>query len=108
MRTIPKLPTSPLKLNFCFFAVPWHALLRRHGHTWSSIQLILRSTEGLFLLQGTLESSPISCEIWSYRDHVAAVCNAAETVAKRSMENAAKETKEFYEPEDDGIYNIAV
>jgi len=24
------------------------------------------------------------------------------------MANAAKETKEFYEPEDDGIYNIAV
>ena len=44
----------------------------------------------------------------SYRDHVAAVRNAAETVAKRSMANAAKETKEFYEPEDDGIYNIAV
>lgn len=44
----------------------------------------------------------------SYRDHVAAVRNTAETAAKRSMANAAKETKEFYEPEDDGIYNIAV
>lgn len=44
----------------------------------------------------------------SYRDHVTAIRNAAETEAKRSMANASRETKEFYEPEDDGIYNIGV
>ena len=44
----------------------------------------------------------------SYCDLVTAICNAAETEAKRSMANAAKETREFYEPEDDGIHNIGV
>ena len=44
----------------------------------------------------------------SYRDHVTAIRNAAKTEAKRSMANAAREAKEFYEPEDDGIYNIGV
>ena len=44
----------------------------------------------------------------SYRDHVTSIHNAAETEAKRSMANAAREAKEFYEPEDDGICNIGV
>lgn len=32
----------------------------------------------------------------SYRDHVAVVCNAADNEAKQRMENAVKQTKEFY------------
>ena len=44
----------------------------------------------------------------SYRDHVAAVRKAAETVAKNSMNSAAEEVKHFYEPERDGVYNIGV
>lgn len=44
----------------------------------------------------------------SYRDHVAVVCNAADNEAKQKMENAVKQTKEFYEAENNAIYNIAV
>ena len=44
----------------------------------------------------------------SYSDHVKAICNAAKTVAKRSMENAVEELKEFYEPEEDGFYNVGI
>ena len=44
----------------------------------------------------------------SYRDHVAAVKNAAQTVCKQSMENAVKEVKIFYEPEPDGIFDTGV
>lgn len=44
----------------------------------------------------------------SYRDHVAVVCNAADNEAKQRMENAVKQTKEFYEAENNAIYNIAV
>ena len=44
----------------------------------------------------------------SYRDHVKAICNAAKTVAKRSMENAVEELKEFYEPEEDGFHNVGI
>ena len=44
----------------------------------------------------------------SYRDHVKALRNAAESVAKASMRKAAGEVKEFYEPAEDGLYDIAV
>ena len=44
----------------------------------------------------------------SYRDHVKALRNAAESVAKSSMSKAAGEFKEFYEPAEDGFYDIAV
>lgn len=44
----------------------------------------------------------------SYRDHVQALRNAAEAVAKASMTKAAGEVKEFYEPAEDGLYDIAV
>lgn len=44
----------------------------------------------------------------SYRDHVKALRNAAESVAKSSMSKAAGEVKEFYEPAEDGLYDIAV
>ena len=44
----------------------------------------------------------------SYSDHVKAICNAAQNVAKRSMENAVEELKEFYEPEEDGFYNVGI
>ena len=44
----------------------------------------------------------------SYRDHVSAVCNAAKTVAEKSMRDAVEEVKQFYEPEMDGICNIRV
>lgn len=44
----------------------------------------------------------------AYRDHVQAVHDAAERVAKESMSQAANRVKEFYEPDEEGIYNIAV
>ena len=44
----------------------------------------------------------------SYRDHVKALRNAAESVAKSSMSKGAGEVKEFYEPAEDGLYDIAV
>ena len=45
----------------------------------------------------------------SYRDHVKALRNAAESVVKASMSKAAAgEVKEFYEPAEDGLYDIAV
>ena len=31
----------------------------------------------------------------SYSDHVKAICNAAQTVTKRSMENAVEELQDF-------------
>ena len=44
----------------------------------------------------------------SYRDHVQAVRDAAESVATASMSRAANEVKEFYEPDEEGIYDIGV
>lgn len=44
----------------------------------------------------------------SYREHVKALRNAAESVAKASMSKAAGEVKEFHEPAEDGLYDIAV
>ena len=44
----------------------------------------------------------------SYRDHVAAVKSAAQVVCEKSMRNAVEEVKTFYEPADDGIFDIGV
>ena len=44
----------------------------------------------------------------AYRDHVQAVRDAAERTAKKSMSEAADKLKEFYEPDEEGVYNIAV
>ena len=44
----------------------------------------------------------------SYKDIVKLLEHAAESVAQRSIDKAATETKEFYESEDDGIYDVAV
>lgn len=44
----------------------------------------------------------------AYRDHVKAIHEAAEVVAKASMANAAEETKQSYEPEVDGVYDIGI
>ena len=44
----------------------------------------------------------------AYRDHVQAVHGAAKHVATESMSRAADKVKEFYEPDEEGIYNIAV
>ena len=44
----------------------------------------------------------------SFQDHIKAVRKASQTVAEKSMSKAADEVKEFYEPERDGVYNIAV
>ncbi|CAB4023629.1 Hypothetical predicted protein [Paramuricea clavata] len=42
----------------------------------------------------------------AYRDHVVAIHAAAEVVCKESMNHARQETKQFYEVEEDGNYNI--
>lgn len=44
----------------------------------------------------------------SYRDQVKTVRDSVESVAKDSMSRAAGEVKEFYEPAEDGCYNVAV
>ena len=44
----------------------------------------------------------------AYRDHVKAVRDATESVAKESMSKAANDVKEFYEPNEEGLYDIAV
>ena len=41
-----------------------------------------------------------------YTNNVTAIHGAAEVVAKASMKSAAEETKQFYEPEEDGLYDI--
>ena len=41
-----------------------------------------------------------------YTNHVTAIHGAAEVVAKASMKSAAEETKQFYKPEEDGLYDI--
>ena len=43
-----------------------------------------------------------------YRDHIQAVRDASERTAKESMSRAADKVKEFYEPDEEGTYNIAV
>ena len=44
----------------------------------------------------------------AYSEHVKAIHGAAEVVAKDSMKSAAEEAKHFYEPEEDGLYNIGI
>ena len=44
----------------------------------------------------------------SYRDHVSAIHDAAKVVCNESMKNAGYETKQFYEVEEDGKYNIGI
>ena len=44
----------------------------------------------------------------SFQDHLKAARKVTKTVAEKSMSKAADELKEFYEPERDGVYNIAV
>ena len=44
----------------------------------------------------------------AYQDHVQAACDAAECTAKKSMSKVADKVKEFYEADEEGIYNIAV
>lgn len=44
----------------------------------------------------------------AYQDHVKAMCDAAERAAKNSMSKAADQLKKFYEPDEEGINNIAV
>ena len=63
--------------------------------------------QGLAKFAGVMNMLPPMNEN-SYRDHVSAVCNAAQTVATKSMTDAAEEAKQFYEPETDGIFNIGV
>ena len=44
----------------------------------------------------------------SYHDHVKALRVATESVAKESMSRAASEVKEFYGPNEESVYDIAV
>lgn len=44
----------------------------------------------------------------AYRDHVQPMHDAAEHVATESISQTANKVKEFYEPDEEGIYNIAV
>ncbi|CAB4040307.1 Hypothetical predicted protein [Paramuricea clavata] len=44
----------------------------------------------------------------SYTNHVTAIHGTAEVVAKASMKSAAEETKQFYEPEEDGGHDIGI
>lgn len=44
----------------------------------------------------------------AYRDHVKAVRDATKSVAEESMSKAANDVKEFYEPNEEGLYDTAV
>lgn len=44
----------------------------------------------------------------SYRTHVAVVRSVAQAVCEQSMANAVEEVKTFYEPQEDGIFDIGV
>ena len=44
----------------------------------------------------------------SYRDHVAVVKSAAQAVCKQSMRSAVEQVKDYYEPEKDGNFDVAV
>ena len=39
---------------------------------------------------------------------MSAIHGAAEVLAKASMKSAAEETKQFYEPEEAGVYDIGI
>lgn len=63
--------------------------------------------QGLVKFCGVMNMLPPMNEN-SFQDHVKAVKRAAQTVSDESMSKAADEIKQFYEPESDGVYNIAV
>lgn len=63
--------------------------------------------QGLAKFAGVMNMLPPMNEN-SYRDHFSAVCNAAQTVAMKSMTDAAEEAKQFHEPETDGLFDIGV
>ena len=44
----------------------------------------------------------------AYGDHVSAINTAAGLVCKKSMINASQQTKQFYEAEEDGKYDIGI
>lgn len=44
----------------------------------------------------------------AYRDHVKAVRDATKSVAEESMSKAANDVKEFYEPNEEGLYDTAL
>ena len=44
----------------------------------------------------------------AYRDHVQAMHDAAKCTAKKSISKLPDKVKEFYEPDEEGVYNIAV
>lgn len=62
---------------------------------------------GLSKFAGTMNMLPPMNEN-VYRDHVEAIHAAAEVVRKESMNKASQETKQFYEVEDDGNYDIGI
>ena len=44
----------------------------------------------------------------AYRDIVEAVRKAAQTVCQQSMRAAVENTKSFYNPEEDGVFDIGI
>ena len=60
---------------------------------------------GLSKFAGPMNMPPTMNDV--DRDHVAAI-NAAELVCKESMNNASQQTKQFYEVEEDGKYDIGI
>ena len=61
---------------------------------------------GLLIFAGTMNMPPPMNKNVC-RDHVAAI-NAAELVCKESMNNASQQTKQFYEVEEHGKYDIGI
>lgn len=44
----------------------------------------------------------------SYRGHVKVLLDSTESVSKNSKQKAADELKEFYVPNEDGLYDVAL
>ena len=63
--------------------------------------------QGLVKFAGTMNMNPPMNEN-SYRDNVDAVRKAAQTVCQQSMRAAAEDVKKFYEPEEEGVFDIGI
>ena len=63
--------------------------------------------QGLVKFCGVMNMlSPMNAN--AYSEHVKAIHGAAEVVAKDSMKSAAEGAKHFYEPEEDGVYDVGI
>jgi len=44
----------------------------------------------------------------AYQNHIQTVCDAVKCTAKESISKAADKVEQFYEPDEEGVYNISL